>query len=60
MVACSTVMRQPRSASLRIYINWLQVFWNQKLLAAVIKEANGIMREQSGQKNAWHSWAEVG
>jgi hypothetical protein len=40
--------------------NWLQVFWNQKLLAAVIKEANGSMREQSGQKNAWHSWAEMG
>jgi hypothetical protein len=36
------------------------MFWNQKLLAAVSKEANGSMREQSGQKNAWHSGAAVG
>jgi len=36
------------------------MFWNQKLLAAVSKEANGSMREQSGQKNVRHSRAEMG
>jgi NAD(P)-dependent dehydrogenase (short-subunit alcohol dehydrogenase family) len=33
-------------------LNWLQVFRRQKLLAAVIREANRGRRVQGGQKNA--------
>jgi hypothetical protein len=40
--------------------NWLRVFRSQKLLAAVIREANRDIREQGGQKNMWDSRTDVG
>ena len=39
--------------------NWLRVFRHQKLLAAVIREANRGIRAQGGQKNVWHSRTDV-
>ena len=49
----------PKNWTEVISLNWLRVFRRQKLLAAVIREANRGIRVQGSQKNAWHSRTDV-